>query len=380
MDATRSALDWDVLPLTDILPEWNARRNQLTGSMTQRIEWVSQWQSHVNADCVCIVARSGESLELILTLEVIKQGRLKIAIFPGGSHANENFPCLSRTFQVNGQKPDVRHLKSIIKQKRPDIDAVYLHRQVELHDGLSNPILLKEQSVQTDIALSFLLNPDFQVVLDAKDGSKKQKKNRRASRQLDERGGWSYEIITSSSEAEKALNRFFVLKAKRLAAKGIPNVFASQEVQTFFKALFMRSIEQGTGEFEVHVLKLNGAIVAVTGNSFWGGVFNVEFTAVDDTDPTLSHGDFLYFQMISNACARGIKTFSFGVGDEQFKRSWCDIETAQYNTALPITLKGQLASRIESAKTSAKRMVKSNKRLYQFLKNLRKQTKKSPKS
>ncbi len=376
-DVTIQSLTWDLLPLASVLPEWIAQKESLHGSTTQRIAWVSQWQAHVNPDCFCIVARSGQSLSFVLTLEVIKQGPLKIALFPGGRHANENFPCIAKTFAAENVSKTMGILKALVRSKRPDIDAVYLHRQLQTFTGLTNPVLPINASTETDIALSFSLNSDFQVILDARDGSKKQKKIRKASRRLDERGGWSYEVLSNVDEAKDALTRFFALKARRLAGKGIVNVFADIEVQAFFKAIFAQSIEQCTQEFEMHVLRVGNEIVAVTGNSRLGERLNVEFTAVDDTDSNISHGEFLYFQMISNACSRGIKTFSFGVGDEPFKRSWCDIETAQFNTTVSLTFKGAVAASVDGLKTKAKRMVKSNKRLYGFLKNLRKPTKKN---
>ena len=377
-DVASSNLTWNVHPLATVLPEWATQTGRLLGSTTQMFAWVSNWQQHVNPDCICVVARSDQGLEFILTLEVVKQGPVKIAVFPGGRHANENFVCVSSTFSVRSPIECLAIVKAQVKIKRPDIAAIYLHRQVQTLVGLTNAILPVDVSTPTDIALSFALEPEFQAVLDARDGAKKQKKIRKASRRLDDRGGWAYQIIADRKEATLALSRFFSLKAKRLAGKGIGDVFGAQDVQAFFNGIFGQSIENNTNEYEIHVLKVAGEIAAVTGNSRLGERLNVEFTAVDDTDSNVSHGEFLYFQMISNACARGIKTFSFGVGDEPFKRSWCDIETAQFNTAIALNWKGSVAAGVDGLKTSAKRLVKSNARLYTFLKNARRPTKKSP--
>jgi CelD/BcsL family acetyltransferase involved in cellulose biosynthesis len=376
-DRTTSNLVWDVQPLTTILEKWAEQADQLHGSTTQQIAWVSHWQNQVNPDCICVVAHSNEQLRFVLTLEVIKQGPLKIAAFPGGRHANENFASVSSNFNAGTPLECVAAVKAQIREKRPDIDAIYLHRQVQKLNGMTNPVLSVETSTPTDIALSFATNSDFQEVLQARDGMRKQKKIRKASRRLDERGGWTYQIISNADEAQTALSRFYTLKAHRLAGKGIANVFETVQVQAFFNALFAQSITIGSNEFEMHILKVGGEIVAVTGNSRNGERINVEFTAVDDTDPGVSHGEFLYFHMICNACERGIKTFSFGVGDEPFKRSWCNIETAQYNTAIALTWKGAFAANVESLKTNLKRWVKSNKRLYQWLKTMRKPAKKS---
>jgi CelD/BcsL family acetyltransferase involved in cellulose biosynthesis len=372
MNVASSALTWDVQPLSVILPEWTAQKARLQGSTTQQIAWVSQWQQHVNPDCFCVLARNADGLALVLTLEVLKKGPLSVAIFPGDSHANENFPAVLTDIAGTNFLDCIDSIKAIVREKRPDIDAIYLHRQVQLNDGRTNPLLPVEASTETDIALSFVLNKDFQIILDARDGSKKQKKIRRAARQLEERGGWSRQIINDPNEVKASLDRFFALKERRLAKKGISNVFAPAEVQAFFVALFYQSLLENTGEYELHILKVADQIAAIAGISRAGGRLNVEFTAVDDSDPSLSHGDFLYFHMIGDACQRDVEIFSFGVGDEPFKRSWCNIVTPQYNTAIALTLKGSLAAKVDALKTSAKRAIKSNKRVYQFLKKMRK--------
>lgn len=370
-------LRWDVIPISEFLPQFNSHVHTLNGSMTQRPAWVSNWQRTVNPDVFCVVARSDARIELVVSFEVIKKGPLKIAIFPGGSHANENFACVSNTLIDFNQEKFIARLTSTVKSARTDVDAIYLHRQVQFHDGLTNPFLVPMQATETDIALSLQLNEDFQVVLQTRDGGKKQKKIRQSARRMEERGGWTYEIAKKPADIERSLQAFYDLKAIRLASKGIANVFGSAEIKNFMTQIFVDASVNGSNEFEAHILKLEDNVVAFAGASRNSQTLTVEFSAVDDTERNLSHGEFLYFHMIADACKRGIATFSFGVGDEPFKRSWCNIQTSQYNTMIALTTKGAVAARIEAMQTRAKRMIKSNKRLYTWLKNLRKKTTKS---
>lgn len=367
-------LRWDVVPLSEFLPQFNSQIHTLNGSMTQRPAWVSNWQRTVNPDVFCVVVRSDARIELVVSLEVIKKGPLKIAIFPGGSHANENFACASSTLIDVKPEKFVAQLTSVVKSARTDIDAIYLHRQVQFHDGLTNPFLVPTQATETDIALSLQLNEDFQLVLQSRDGGKKQKKIRQSARRMEERGGWTYAIAKNPADIESSLQAFYDLKAVRLASKGIANVFGPAEIKNFITQIFVDASVSGSNEFEAHVLKQGDNIVAFSGASRSGQAMTVEFSAVNATEQNASHGEFLYFHMIADACKRGVTTFSFGVGDEPFKRSWCNIQTSQYNTMIALTIKGAVAARIEAIQTRAKRMVKSNKRLYAWLKNLRKKT------
>ena len=160
------------------------------------------------------------------------------------------------------------------------------------------------------------------------------------------------------------------MKAARFAERGISNVFAPLEVQTFFRRLYSSSLVYGDRPFEVKGIEINGELVAVHGMSINEHSVVCDFGGIVEMGANLSPGFFDYL-CIEEACNAGKSLYDFSVGDEPYKRSWCDVETWQFDTLLPLTAKGRAAWAITTARGHAVRLIKSNAVLWSVLKQLR---------
>ena len=125
--------------------------------------------------------------------------------------------------------------------------------------------------------------------------------------------------------------------------------------------------------FCLHGLEGAGKLRAVTGSSICGDRMICEFGAIAEDDMAhASAGDFLFFQNIQEAADSGFAVYDFSVGDEPYKRLWCNIETTQYDVTVPFTLKGRAFAGALRAATAAKAAIKNNPALWRFVKRLRK--------
>ena len=86
-----------------------------------------------------------------------------------------------------------------------------------------------------------------------------------------------------------------------------------------------------------------------------------------------SPGEFLFYENIREACEQGFDIYDFSVGDEHYKRLWCNIETRHFDIAVPVSAKGRLLAAGLSGMTAAKRFVKQNRVIWALVKRLRKQ-------
>src|SRR4029078_11012686 len=78
------------------------------------------------------------------------------------------------------------------------------------------------------------------------------------------------------------------------------------------------------------------------GSSRSGKRLICEFGAIAEDDlGNTSPGDFLFFDNIQEACETVFAVYDFSVGDEPYKRLWCDIETQHFEVLVPLTLKGR---------------------------------------
>jgi len=180
-------------------------------------------------------------------------------------------------------------------------------------------------------------------------------------------------VVTAATpeEAERLVGAFFAMKAARFREKGIGNVFAAVEVQAFFRTLFREALDEATPPFILHGLEVGGELVAINGCSVTPTSVVCEFGSIVDTGDNSSPGFFLDFSCIEEACGAGKALYDFSVGDEAYKRSWCDVETVQFDTLLPLTARGRAAWALEMARAHAVRLVKSNGALWSLVKLVR---------
>jgi CelD/BcsL family acetyltransferase involved in cellulose biosynthesis len=226
-------------------------------------------------------------------------------------------------------------------------------------------------SESPNLSLSFKLGSDFEALAKERGWSRKQKKMRNQARRLDDRGGWECVKSDSPVAALRLIDRFFILKAARFKEFGQRNTFESESVKSFFRKLFMEASSSNSPDFQLDALSVNGELLAVSGSVFRHGAVVVEFGAVDGTETSLSPGDFLYHQLIKRSCAEGHEWFDFGVGDEPYKRSWCDVETRHRDSTYAFTLKGRAYVAVFRLVVAAKRAIKRNAFLFGLVKKWR---------
>jgi CelD/BcsL family acetyltransferase involved in cellulose biosynthesis len=156
---------------------------------------------------------------------------------------------------------------------------------------------------------------------------------------------------------------------------GIANVFGEPEVRAFFRALFGEALSDDKPSFVLHGLEVAGKLRAVTGSSRSGKRLICEFGAIADDD--LAHaspGDFLFFDNIEEACGSGFDVYDFSVGDEPYKRLWCDIETQHFEVLIPLTVKGRALVFVLRQSARLKAFVKNSPTIWKLTKMLRRKT------
>lgn len=336
--------------------------------------WISAWTRHGGRALVVATVEFDGRPATALALEVAKQGPFRLARFVGDDHANGNFPAVTPEAADMLTAPVLRRLILEVHAARPDIDLIALERQLPEFEGLVNPFLAFPSRPSPDLALAVDLDGGFTALLKRASGKRKSKKHRSQSRRFEAAGGFRRIEARTPEEVDHMLSAFFDMKHVRFAKMGIRNVFAPASVQTAFRALFREAFRDSPPRFVVHGLEVGGKLRAVTGSSRTRDRIVCEFSAIaEDELSGASPGEFLFFENIQAACAEGLRVYDFSVGDEYYKRLWCDIETLQRDVFVPLTAKGRLLALALNAKSQVMRAVKKNPRLWTLVKRLRRQ-------
>jgi len=334
--------------------------------------WVEQWAASAKSDCFVVAVEQAGKPALALALEVIRSGPFRIARLMGGSHANGNFPVADPAFLKSGHF-SAEALLAAVRKARPDVDALVLERLLPELDGTPNPLLALPHVQSPNIALAADLAGGFEGLLSRVSGKRKRKKHRWAMRKFEAAGGLRRIKAETPDEVSRLLAAYFAMKESQFRKRGITDVFGEAAVRNFFRSLFSSALESAPHPFVLHALEVGGKLRAVTGSSVLGKRMVCEFAGISDDE--LAHaspGDYLFFENIEQACRDGFQVYDFSVGDEPYKRLWCELETRQFDVVAPLTVKGHLLAQRLRLEARVKTYIKNSPAIWRLTKMLRK--------
>ncbi|HMF67612.1 MAG TPA: GNAT family N-acetyltransferase [Phyllobacterium sp.] len=349
---------------------WKELGEDFLAGPAQTANWFSFWQSCVNADCLVAALYEAERPIFLLPLEIFKKGPVRIAAFPGGPHANCNFPALAADAQITAA--DLTALFEALHEARPDIDLVSLARQLGELDGKTNPLMQLPSRENANISLGITLDRNFETVVGRHNAKRKKKKHRQNTRRFDEAGGYRIVTATAPIETNAMLKNYFECKAARLAKAGIKNTYEPAGTMDFFLQLFSHEVQSEAPRFQLKALEVAGQYRAVLGKSYARNQTFIDFIGItEDELVSASPGEFLFFEDIQDSCKTDLAIYSFGIGDEPYKRSWSDIEVPSYDTEVSLTAKGQMFAGYLGARGKLVRSIKKNETVWAVVKKAR---------
>ncbi len=338
----------------------------------QSPHWIECWKRHCNADIIVATLSRQHRPVFAVALEVVALGSVTLACLVGGTHANGNFSPVLPAAAAGIGAVEIKSLIRSIRAARPDIDLIALERLVDGFRGNPNPFCGLAGAQSPNPALAVDLSGGFEAVLERASGRRKRKKHRSQTRKFEAAGGFRRLQAKTRADSERLLDAFFAMKAERFAAMGIKNVFDGAPVQDFFRELFACEAHKAAPAFLLHGLEVGGKLRAVTGSSMTADSIICEFGAIaGDELAFASPGEFLFFDNIREACDQGLALYDFSVGDEAYKRLWCDIETRHLDIVVPLTLMGRASALRRRAAAAVKRRVKANRSLWETVKRAR---------
>jgi len=309
----------------------------------------------------------GEAVAALPLVETRISG-LPALSFPGGAHANGNFCAMTHPETTI----TAATLATAIRKALPHIAMVSLERQHRVLGGQTNILADLATRSSPNIALAASLEGGFAGVLERAHGKKKSKKRRAQARRFEDAGGSALHLPATGSEIDDFLDAYFRMKKARFDKAGLPDVFASPHVRAFWRQLLSASQAEPDRPFTLEALVVGGSVRAITGSSHLADRTVCEFGAIEDDDLTsISPGEYLAFSNIEMACAKDLSFFDFSVGDEAYKRSWCDVEITHFDVAIPLTPAARLAVFGSNLVARAKQTIKSNPQLWSVAKAVR---------
>jgi CelD/BcsL family acetyltransferase involved in cellulose biosynthesis len=339
----------------------------------QSFDWLANWQRHVGARRgtipAIIVGREldGEAL-FILPLAVETVHSCRRLCFLASRLCDYNAPLLAQDFSARVSTERFllawRDALALLRsQPRLRFDFIDLEKMPEHVGEQRNPFL--DLRVQAHPSGAYLadLGRDWNAFYVQKRSSATRKRERRQLRQLAEHGKLCFVDVEDGSEITRTLTTLIEQKSRVFARMGVDDRFSRPGIREFFQAVArdpdMREL--------VHVSRLDVGtqIVAASVGLKLRDCYYLILSSYDDGELSrFGPGRAHLNELLRHVIEQGFRSFDFTVGDEPYKRDWCDTELALHDYLGAVTIAGWPVAGMTAVFRRLKRHVKRSPGLW----------------
>lgn len=357
--------------LDDVADTWVALAGADIASPGQDIGFVRTWIGALEIpeeDQFFISAElDGCPVALLPVYRRRVKGVRVLSFFPG-DHVGCNAPLVDSVRLARMGSVERAALWSALLAPLTDADMLYLRAVPEtLIDGVDIFAELGQS-----LAAETLYRSVFASWDDA-NTTQRSKSRRKHDRQQGERlealGEVSFEAVKAGPESAGLLEVLFRQRAARFRDMGIADPFACS-VRKFYNA----TIAAGSDvDVRLHVLRLNGDIVAMRYNIAYGERMFCLISSMSD-DAAIQNGSpgkQCLLRVMQTVFDAGFRVFDMGAGFTDEKRHWCNVQTPLRHHYVPLTAIGGLAATGHRGGQWVRAKIKANTTLLALAKRLR---------
>lgn len=358
--------------LPDVEAVWRALTAGAIESPGQDFDFIRLWVDALGIaedDQFYVIAHEdGAAVALMPLQRRWDKGARVLSWFPG-PHVGCNAPIVDVARVAAMPVTKRRRLWIRMLRGVTGADVVYLKAVPQMMVGDVDLFAELGQWIDSEI----LYRASFQNFEEA-DKTQRSKSRRKHDRQQGDRlaalGEIGFEEVANGPAALAVLNTMFEQRAARFREMGVFNPFAIPMIRAFYDS----TVREGSGlRVLLHVLKLNGAIVAVRYNIIHNDRLFCLISSMSD-DPAIqtgSPGKQCLLRVMQTVYAQGYRVFDMGEGLTDEKRHWCNQQIPVRHHYVPITRRGALAASIHRRWQVTRRQIKSDERLLAMAKNVR---------
>jgi CelD/BcsL family acetyltransferase involved in cellulose biosynthesis len=254
---------------------------------------------------------------------------------------------------AGGSQVDFSAVWSAVRPCLPPVDLVRLSRIPEKIGGVGNPMLDLDCRRYHSSAHFVDLEGDWEAFYGRHASPKTRSTDRRKHRRLSDMGELRVHATDGSDEGllSAITARMIEQKVDRYRELRAPNIMDKEGIKDFFA----RPTEglRSSGTLHVSALELDGKAIA----THWGMKYDDRFyyfmpSYADGPWMRFSPGRLLLFELFKWCIEKGVTVFDFTIGDEPYKKDWCDREMHLYHYFEARTGKGRAAATLLRARAA----------------------------
>lgn len=374
---------WDLQIETDFdhcAEIWQALERDAVASPYQGHAWISSWWRHVEArdgaEPRIVMLRRNGTLAAIIPLVLRRHMGAKVAGMIGGKHFNYQVPVWRPELFDDAARDAMPHTLRVIA-RTIGADLIEMTNLPAEWNAKANPLALGTAGASPSPSYMLPLSGSFAEICEARRSKKSLQQLRRKRKKLEGLSG-SVRFLQAQNEATCAM----VLRAAaahreaRRIASGVPSFFEMTGSEAFLRESACTGIiahERGgslSSAVRLHYLQAGDTVVATYIGAALNGVYSCFVNSFDTAFESCSPGDILLHDLIESLCEEGFQGFDLGVGEERYKKAWCDPVTL-YSLRIPITPRGWIYGNAARFSQDGKRLIKQNPLLWRGWRSVR---------
>lgn len=353
--------------------DWRAFEQQADCTVFQTFDWLATWQRQIGARSgitpAIVVGRDGAGdIQFILPLSTRAVGFARELAWLGTELCDYNAPQLAANFSERIDGASFMALWGRVTQclqghPRLGFDYVNLTKMPEMVAAQKNPMLNLRVTLNPNGAYLTHLAGDWEVFYAAKRSSTTRRRDRAKRKRLSEFGEVQFSNADSASDILSALDILMAQKARLFTHMGIANLFARPGHADFYRSIAASAATRHL----VHVSTLNVGSTAAAVNlglthrdCYYHLLASYDDGEVSRFGPGAAH----LHDLLHLAIDRGFHIFDFTIGDERYKRDWCDTELKLYDCISAVTWRGALLATSIIVTQRLKRWIKQTPALW----------------
>jgi CelD/BcsL family acetyltransferase involved in cellulose biosynthesis len=366
--------------LAAIEKDWRAFEAQADSTVFQSFDWLATWQHHIGASAgvmpAMVVGRDASgSILFLLPLSVRASGFARELTWLGSDLCDYNAPLLAPGFTERFDRArfmatwrDI--LAALQNHPRLGFDLIHLSKMPETVGAQRNPMLYLGGTINPSGAYLTHLTGDWETFYAAKRSSSTRRRDRTKRKRLAEFGEVKLVNPASGTETAGTLDTLMAQKARSFARMGVGNLFAKPGHAEFYRAIVT---DPATRQM-VHVSRLDvGATPAAInlGLTYRDCYYHLLASYDDGEVSRFGPGAAHLHDLMQFAIERGFKIFDFTIGDERYKRDWCDTELKLFDVIAADNWRGTLVAVPMLGWQRLKRWIKQTPVLWSAVSTLR---------
>lgn len=317
----------------EVEARWRALESHSDGSLFQSYDWQKTYHE-------CIGRPAGDQLQIIVVQDEHQQAimllpfvittkhKLRMLMFNGGLITDYCMPLTHSNF--DSKITDISDFWVSIKKTINPCDAIYLVNQPSTFGPKSNHLSsLFYRTIVSSHALE--IDGEWEDVHTKIVPKKIRADTRRQRKRIAELGDLSFYVAETDDQKKHIIDTMIEQKRRRYQQMGVYDMFSNSDYSDFFKTL--HETWSSPGEVHVSAMTIDGVIVATHWGLVGGGRFYylMPSYAVGAWD-RFSVGRILLEELVKWSADNKLTMFDFSLGDEPYKKAWCNQSTALYES------------------------------------------------